>query len=174
MVNRLSRERHLVIEANNAKETFLQNFLELGIVSAKRLVSFRKLVNRKVAAGQYSDLYETSKSTRIIDEQRKQFLTIFDASLLSIYPTFIDEINRLLRPDERYDLHDNHLPSELRVIALVRLGVDDVNQIAEALTFSVGTVYAYKAKVRNKAINRDTFDSDLMNVGTMPPFSVMP
>ncbi|MCM1503597.1 MAG: DUF6377 domain-containing protein [Muribaculum sp.] len=171
IVKQLSRERHLVIEANNAKETFLKNFLELGIVSANRIASFRKLVNRKIASKQYVDLFEAAQSTKILDDQRKQFMTIFDASLLSIYPTFIDEINKLLRPEERYNLNDGHLPSELRVVALVRLGIDDVNRIAEAMSLSVNSIYAYKAKVRNKAINRETFDADLMNIGTIPPIT---
>ncbi len=152
IVKQLSRERHLVIEANNAKETFLKKFLELGVVSANRIADFRKLVSRKVATKQYADLYEVSKSTKIIDEQRKQFMTIFDASLLSIYPTFIEEINILLRPDEQYYLPDGHLTSELRVVALVRLGVDDVNSIAEAMTLSVSSVYAYKAKYATKPL----------------------
>lgn len=171
IIKQLSHERHLVIEANNAKETFLRNFLELGIVSSRRLASFCRLVTRKIASKQFSDIYETSKSGKVVDEQRKQFVTIFDASLLSIYPSFITEVNALLRPEERYSLQDNHLPSELRVLALTRLGIDDVNQIAEAMGFTTSTVYAYRTKVRNKAINKDTFDSDIMNIGTLSPFS---
>ena len=173
-VSQLSRERHLVIEANNAKETFLHKFLELGIVSTQRLVSYRKLITRKIGTKQYADLFEISKSTKVIDEQRKQFMTIFDASLLSIYPTFVEELNRLMRPDEQYTLADNHLPSELRVVALLRLGIDDVGQIAEVMSLSVSSVYAYRAKVRNKAVNKETFDSDLMNIGTASPFSDIP
>lgn len=170
-IKQLSHERHLVIEANNAKETFLRNFLELGIVSSHRLATFCRLVTRKIASKQFSDLYETSKSGKVVDEQRKQFVTIFDASLLSIYPSFVTEVNALLRPEERYNVQDNHLPSELRVLALTRLGIDDVNQIAEAMGFTTSTVYAYRTKVRNKAINKETFDSDIMNIGTLSPFS---
>lgn len=170
-IRQLSYERHLVIEANNAKETFLRNFLKLGIVSSRRLTTFCRLVTRKIASKQFSDIYETSKSGKIIDEQRKQFMTIFDASLLSIYPSFITEVNALLRPEEQYNLQDNHVPSELRVLALTRLGIDDVSQIAEAMGFTTSTVYAYRTKVRNKAINKETFDSDIMNIGTLSPFS---
>ena len=161
IVKQLSRERYLVAETNKAKKTFMKNFLELGSISGRRLLSFNKIVNRKITSKQYADLYEMSKSGKIIEDQRKQFFKIFDESFLSIYPNFINELNTLLRDEEKYELTDKHLPSELRVIALACIGIDDSTQMAESMGFSINTIYAYRAKVRNKAINKSTFDCDI-------------
>ena len=157
-----------IAQANNAKETYLKNFLDMCALSTKRLGNLCKTVNRKLASGQVEDLYGITRSGRIMDEQRKEFYMIFDNAFLHIYPSFFEELNSLLREEERYVAPtDGKLPTELRIYALVRLGVDDGSRIAEFLGYSINTVYAYRAKVKAKAINRDTFDADLMRIAVI-------
>lgn len=165
---RLRKAHARIAQANNAKETYLKNFLDMCALSTKRLGNLCKTVNRKLASGQIEDLYGITKSGRIMDEQRKEFYMIFDNAFLHIYPSFFEELNSLLREEERYVAPtDGKLPTELRIYALVRLGVDDGSRIAEFLGYSINTVYAYRAKVKAKAINRDTFDADLMRIAVI-------
>lgn len=165
---RLRKAHARIAQANNAKETYLKNFLDMCALSTKRLGNLCKTVNRKLASGQVEDLYGITRSGRIMDEQRKEFYMIFDNAFLHIYPSFFEELNSLLREEERYVAPtDGKLPTELRIYALVRLGVDDGSRIAEFLGYSINTVYAYRAKVKAKAINRDTFDADLMRIAVI-------
>ena len=103
-----------------------------------------------------------------MEEQRKKFDDIFDDSFLAIYTTFIEDVNRLLLPDKQIVTPDkNVLTTELRVLAFTRLGVDDTAQVARFLGVTLNTVYTYRNKLRNKAISRDTFDSDVMKIGAI-------
>lgn len=103
-----------------------------------------------------------------MEEQRKKFDDIFDDSFLAIYTTFIEDVNRLLLPDKQIVTPDkNVLTTELRVLAFTRLGVDDTAQVARFLGVTLNTVYTYRNKLRNKAISRDTFDSDVMKIGVI-------
>uniref|UniRef100_UPI002631DFC9 DUF6377 domain-containing protein n=2 Tax=uncultured Muribaculum sp. TaxID=1918613 RepID=UPI002631DFC9 len=148
---RLRKAHARIAQANNAKETYLKNFLDMCALSTKRLGNLCKTVNRKLASGQVEDLYGITRSGRIMDEQRKEFYMIFDHAFLHIYPSFFEELNSLLREEERYVAPtDGKLPTELRIYALVRLGVDDGSRIAEFLGYSINTVYAYRAKVKAK------------------------
>ena len=109
-------------------------------------------------------LYDYTRSGRIIEEQRREVLSIFDKAFLGLYPDFIERLNSLLREEERYpEPTDCKLPTELRIYAFFRLGIDDCNYIADFLCYSINTIYAYKAKVRAKAISKDMFDKDFMD-----------
>lgn len=166
---RLLWEKELVANANNNKETFMKNFLEMCVLSTERMNDFCRLASRKITAKQIEDLYQIIHSGRIMDAQRKEFLRLFDKSFLQAFPTFIDELNLLLRPDEQYSLADGqeHLPPELRVYAMIRLGIDDVSRMAKSMGYSTNTVYVYRGKVKSKAINKQTFDADFAKIGTV-------
>ena len=85
---------------------------------------------------------------------------------MSLYPDFIEQINNLLQPDQRYDVDKNteSLNPELRIYGFVRLGVTESAKIAKILNYSANTVYSYRNRMRNKAIDRDTFDEDVMKI----------
>ena len=132
------------------------------------LEDFNRMCRRKITAGQSDDLLSVIKSGKIMEEQRKKFDDIFDDSFLAIYTTFIEDVNRLLLPDKQIVTPDkNVLTTELRVLAFTRLGVDDTAQVARFLGVTLNTVYTYRNKLRNKAISRDTFDSDVMKIGAI-------
>ena len=84
--------------------------------------------------------------------EQKEFYANFDNAFLHLYPDFVTEFNRLLQPEERFIMKPGELlNTELRIFALIRLGIEDSSQIAEFLRYSVNTIYNYRAKVKNKA-----------------------
>lgn len=164
-LRRLKAELHKTEGADRARLAYVKNFLELCVSTSRRLNSLCRLVGRKISANQVDQLYDYTRSGRIIEEQRREVLAIFDKAFLGLYPEFIESLNRLLREDERYpEAVDGKLPTELRIFAFFKLGIDDCNYIADFLCYSINTIYAYKAKVRAKAISKDTFEQDFMNV----------
>lgn len=153
-------------EANSIKEEYMGHFLDLCSIYMERLDNFCKVVSRKVSTGQIEDLIKLTKSPKFADEQHKKFYENFDGAFLHIYPDFVKEFNSLLHPDERIDIKEpGKLTPELRIFAFLRMGVEDSTKIAGFLNFSVNTVYAYRNKMKNKAINRDSFERDVMKIG---------
>ena len=155
-----------LVEANRAKEVYVSQFMVLCSVYMDKLNQFNNLVNRKLGAGKSDELFKLTKSGKLIEEQARDFYAIFDNAFLHIYPTFVEDVNRLLLPDEQFELKDGErLNTDLRILACLRIGIDDANRIAQILNYSVNTIYAYRNRIRNRAINRNTFESDLMNLG---------
>ena len=132
----------------------------------ERLDNFNKIVMRKVSTGQIDDLVKMTKSTKFAEEQNKLFYENFDSAFLHIYPNFVEDFNNLLQPNERIEIKEHgKLTMELRIFAFLRMGIDDSNKIASFLHYSVNTIYTYRNKIRNKAINRASFDKDIMVIG---------
>ena len=124
-----------------------------------------KLVIRKINAKQTDDLLKLVSSGRFTEEDNEEFYQLIDKAILDIFPNFVDNINTLLVPEKRIILKpDESLNPELRIYAFVRLGVDQSAKIAQILHYSVNTVYTYRNRMRNRAVNRDTFDNDIINL----------
>ena len=158
--------RQTLQTANRAKDVYISQFLNLSSIFMDKLKEFSKLANRKISAGQTDELYRITKSGRFVEEQSKEFYSVFDDAFLHIYPDFVERVNALLRPDEQIVLAEGELlNSDLRILAFMRLGIDDTNRVAHTLNYSVNTIYAYRNKLRNRAINRDTFEADIMAIG---------
>ena len=165
--NRRSEQikQHLV-SANRVKEIYIAQFLNLCSIYMDKLNQLCKIANRKISAGQVEDLYRMTKSGKFIEEQSAEFYDVFDNAFLHIYPTFVSDVNALLRPDSRIEPPgDNRLTTDLRILAFMRLGIEDSNRIAQILNYSVYTIYTYRNKIKNRAVNRDTFERDVMNIG---------
>lgn len=115
---------------------------------------------------QIEDLIKLTRSPKFADEQHKRFYENFDGAFLHIYPNFVEEFNSLLQPAERVEIKEpGKLTPELRIFAFLRMGVEDSTKIAGFLNFSVNTIYAYRNKMKNKALNRDSFERDVMKIG---------
>lgn len=167
-MRKLSTARKKLHDANMAKDEYMGQFLELSSVYMKRLDSFTKLVNRKLVSGQVEDLLKMTKSARFSEEQHRGFYREFDNAFLKIYTTFVEDVNALLRPEERIIVPEpGMLTTELRIYALHRMGLEDNMKIAEFLKYSVNTVYAYRNKMRNKAIDRENFEKQIMQIGVI-------
>ncbi len=167
-MKKLSRARKKLKDANTTKDEYMGQFIELCSVYMRRLDSFTKFVNRKLTSGQIDDLIKTTKSIKFTEEQHREFYQAFDLAFLKIYTTFIDDVNALLRPEERITIETpGSLNTELRIYALYRLGIVDNSKIAEFLKYSVNTIYTYRNKMKNKAIDRNNFENSIMKIGVI-------
>lgn len=160
---------HRLDEANLIRERYIGYYINQCAVYLDKLDEFRKNVNRKIKAGQLDELQKLSASTVTLEKDAQELYRDFDSTFLEVYPDFVEELNALLREDERYVLKKDHLNTELRIFALIRLGITDVNQIATFLRYSIQTIYNYKSKVKGKAaIDIDHFEEKVKKIGTFP------
>ena len=137
-------------------ESYVGYFLEMCSAYAGKLDSLGKLIVRKISSGQTEDLVKMVKTGKFADDVNSGFFSVFDQAFLDIFPDFVFSLNQLLKEEERFVLKKSQgLPPELRIYAFVRLGVSESVRIAQILHYSPNTVYAYRNRVRNKAINRD-------------------
>lgn len=164
-MTRMERLRNNLTAANAAKQVYISQFLELCSIYMDKLNQFCKFANRKISAGKVDDLYKMTKSGKFIEEQSKEFYEVFDNAFLHLYPDFPEKVNNLLNPDEPLEIPtDGTLTTDLRLLAFMRLGIEESGRIAELLNYSVNTIYSYRNRLRNKAINRDTFEADIMAI----------
>ena len=164
--NKLEHANEQLQLSNNIKEEYVGRFMNLCSVYINRLDTYRRMVNKKISAGQMEELLKMVRSREVLDAGLKELYDNFDTAFLHLFPDFVDEFNDLLQPEERIVLRKGELlNTELRIFALIRLGIDDSSQIAEFLRYSVNTIYNYRAKVKNKArISREDFEIRLMQI----------
>ena len=161
-VNRHLRSSNLELsESNLIKEAYIARFIKLCSVYVDRLQAYRKLVNKKLQRGQVAELLKmTHLSNDIVTVEVQELYANFDSAFLHLFPNFVGKFNDLLQENEQIlPKKGELLNTELRIFALIRLGIEDSSQIAEFLRYSVNTIYNYRAKVRNKARgSREDFD----------------
>lgn len=164
--NKLEHANEQLQLSNNIKEEYVGRFMNLCSVYINRLDTYRRMVNKKISAGQMEELLKMVRSREVLDTGLKELYDNFDTAFLHLFPDFVDKFNDLLQPEERIVLRKGELlNTELRIFALIRLGIDDSSQIAEFLRYSVNTIYNYRAKVKNKArISREDFEIRLMQI----------
>lgn len=147
-------------ESNQIKEEYIARFIKLCSTYINRLDAYRRMVNKKISAGQIAELLKITRSQDALDEELEELYANFDTAFLQLFPNFVGKFNDLLQDNEHIlPKKDELLNTELRIFALIRLGIEDSSQIAEFLRYSVNTIYNYRAKVRNKARgSRDDFE----------------
>lgn len=151
-----------LIATNHRRETYMRLFMDISAVYIRKLMEYRKLVSRKIKANQTADLLKTINSYKLAEEEATTFYTRFDRAFTELYPGFVDELNSLLLPEGRIaQPSPNTLTTEVRIYALMRLGVTESQEIATLLFYSTQTIYNYKSAMRARAVNRDTFDEDI-------------
>lgn len=155
-------------ESNQVKEEYIGHFLSLCSFYIDKMDVYRKSVRKKLQNGQHIEVIEEVKSTDFMDKELKEFYKNFDRSFLRLYPDFVNEFNNLLMDDEKITLKkDELLNTELRIFALIRLGIDNSARIAELLHYSANTIYNYRAKIKNKAkVSRNDFENRVKKIGT--------
>lgn len=155
-------------EANHIKEEYIAHFFNLCSTYINKLEDYRKSLNKKAANRQMDELFKMLKSNTIVEDEVAELYLNFDTIFLKIYPSFVDDFNKLLVPEEQIQLKQGELlNTELRIFALIRLGITDNDKIANFLRYSLRTVYNYQTKVRNKlAISRDDFEEMIKKIGT--------
>lgn len=162
-LNRLNTKLN---EANHTKEEYVGLFIDLCSSYIDKLDKYRERVKRKLMTKQVDDLYKMVNSTRHIETELEDFFHSFDNAFLKLFPTFIEDFNRLLSENEGiWPKKGELLNRELRIFALIRLGINDSSRIASFLRYSPQTIYNNRTKVRNKARNRECFEKDILGIG---------
>lgn len=164
--NKALRNSNDELENTNAKRELMANaFIMLCYQYIERLDSQRKLVIRKIKANQQNELLSILSSSKRGTEESQNFFSQFDKIFLSLYPSFVNELNSLLTPEAQIELkEDNELTPSLRVAALVRLGVTESPKIAGILSYSLQTIYNYRSTLKNSAIDKEHFEENLQKV----------
>ncbi len=156
-----------IAENSCIKEEYIARYMDQCSLYIEKIDSYRKQLGKLIAAGKTEQLSTTIKSTAFLDEELKNFYADFDNTFLSLFPTFVADFNALLRPEEAIQPKKaGSLTTELRIFALIRLGINDSVKIAQFLRYSVTTIYNYRTKARNKAAgDRDKLEEEVMKIG---------
>lgn len=163
----LKHSNETLSEANLIKEEYIGRYMDQCSVYIDKLDDYRRLLNKTATAGKIDDLIQTIKSKQFIEDELKEFYTNFDSTFLQLFPTFVEEFSALLVDNEEIQLKSGELlNTELRIFALIRLGISDSVKISHFLRYSLSTIYNYRTKLRNKsAVPRDEFESYVMKIG---------
>ena len=142
-----------------------QSLVMLAFLALEQLKDYNVHVVRKLKAGQVKDLYDDVEAGKYLQRQTEKYFEVFDSTFLGCFPGFVDELNKLLLPDKTLALlPGDRLSPELRLAAFMRLGVNDSNKLANALSLSLNTIYTYRNRLRGRALKRDSFEEDLMKI----------
>ena len=154
-------------ERNETKERYIANIFTMCSDYISKLDDFRKNIYRMIMARRFDEISELTKLPELSHSQIKGLYANFDRIFLQIYPDFVNDFNTLLRPEDRVTPRKNdQLTTELRIYALVRLGLNDSVKIAKFLHVSVLTVYNTRQRTRNKAIvPKETFAEAVKSLG---------
>ncbi len=152
-------------DANKIKDEYIAWFFNQNSEYIEKIEHLQKWVKRKVVARQFEGLKKLSQDLSV-DKERTALYERFDQIFLKLFPDFVEEFNDLLKPDERIVLNDDQLMNtDLRIYALIRLGIHDNEKIASFLNYSVNTIYAYKTKIKAKACcPSDQFKKKVMEI----------
>jgi DNA-binding CsgD family transcriptional regulator len=154
-------------ESSRVKDEYIGRFLSLCAQYVDKIDNYRKTVNRKMKNKELDDLYQMSKSTELKERELDELFENFDNVFLHLFPNFIDDFNALLTPEAQvHPKEENRLTTEIRIFALIRLGIEDSSKIAEFLHYSVNTIYNYRARIKNGTLgNREQFEEKVKNLG---------
>ena len=137
----------------------------VGSAYIDKLDSYRKHIYRLVTGNKRTELLSTLKSQELVDRELEAFYASFDETFLGLFPTFVDDFNALLKPNEKIvPKQPGHLSTDLRIFALIRLGVKENELICSFLRCSKATVYAYRSRVRLKSMEPEKFDEMVLNL----------
>ncbi len=155
-----------LLKADLVKEKYVGTFLNLYSDYINKLDLYRKLVKKHIKLDRIDELLKITESKQVIDTEIKIFHKNFDESFLHIYPNFIDQFNKLLKKDKQVTLKKGELlNTELRIYALIRLGINNSDQIATILRYSVSTIYNYRVKLKNNSLHtRDNFEDEVKKI----------
>ena len=161
-LNRLYNE---LSDSDRIKEQYIGTFLNLYSDYINKLDTYRKMVRKYIITNKTNSLLELTKSKQLIENELNIFYENFDKSFLHIYPNFVEELNALLKDGEKITVKDEQgLNTELRIFALIRLGITNSSKISKILRYSVNTIYNYRVKVKNSAKDRNTFENSVRKI----------
>lgn len=153
-------------DSNIVKEHYIGSFLNIQASYIDKLDKYQKMVRKMLLGKKHDKLLEQINTGQFVDAEIKGFYKTFDEAFLSIYPNFIAEFNKLINEDEQIEIPKGELmTTEIRIFALIRLGIVDSSTIAKVLRYSVNTIYNYRVKLKNKSKgDRDEFENMVKNI----------
>ena len=156
---RLNRANEQLLDTNRKREGLAKLYIDLCAKYIDKMAKFQVMVQRKIKANQINELMSYVSSSRLNYEDADTFMKRFDEAFLNLYPSFVTEFNALLKEDEQVITKNPHsLTTELRIFALIRLGVKESSEIAALLYYTPRTIYNYRSAFKNKALNRESFE----------------
>ena len=165
--SQLSTLNSQLSESNRVKEEYIGRFMSLCSQYIDKIDNYRKMVNKKMKNKELEDLFRISKSTELKEKELEELYQNFDSVFLHLFPNFVNDFNALLQPEMQVTpKEENRLTTEIRIFALIRLGIEDSSKIAEFLHYSVNTIYNYRARIKNGALdNRESFERRIKQLG---------
>lgn len=168
-MEKLNGQLHLINDelkdTNQKRERLVKVYIDLCYKNIERNQKLRTLAVRKIKANQSKELLSLLSSSTNTEKENKEFLTEFDKAFLSLYPTFITELNKQLTESSHIQLKENgEMPPILRVCALLRLGITESSKIAGILSYSPQTVYNYRSLLKNNAIDKEHFEKNVLRL----------
>ncbi|BAV06559.1 hypothetical protein SAMN05421788_107223 [Filimonas lacunae] len=156
-------------DANRIKEEYIAHFFDLCSAYINKLENYRHTLYQKATGKKTEELIQLLRSTTVVDTEVEELYRHFDNIFINLYPGFIKDFNALLLPDEQVVLKPGELlNTELRIFALIRLGITDSVKIAAFLRYSLSTIYNYRTRARNKAaVSREEFEIMVMRAGSL-------
>ena len=168
-MEKLNGQLHLINDelkdTNQKRERLVKVYIDLCYKNIERNQKLRTLAVRKIKANQSKELLSLLSSSSSTEKENKEFLTEFDKAFLSLYPTFINELNQQLTESAHIQLKENgEMPPILRVCALLGLGITESSKIAGILSYSPQTVYNYRSILKNNAIDKEHFEENVLKL----------
>lgn len=164
----LARNVDKLKEANNIKDSYLGRYLSMFSSHINSLERYRSSLRSVAKSMNLQEILQALRSDSFIDQERDVLYEEFDRTFLGVFPHFVEELNLLLEEDKRIGigLPEGKLTNELRIFALIRLGVKESGQIASFLKKSPSTIYNYRVKLRNACVwGSEAFEEKLMEIG---------
>lgn len=163
--NVLSVTNESLTEANHIKEAYITQFMSECSAYINKIDTYRRQLNKLAASGKLDVLYKELKSSSFIEKELDAFYTTFDETFLHLFPDFVEQFNSLLRETEVIvPPKKGGLSTELRIFALLRLGITDNERIASFLRCSKATIYSYRSRVRLKSCSPEQFEEQIMHI----------
>jgi cell division protein FtsL len=158
-----------IAENSYLKEEYIGRYMDMCSIYLEKMDNYRRSLGKIASTGKVEELYKYIKSTKLIDEELSGFYENFDNTFLQLFPTFVEDFNMLLANGEQIHPRGNErMNTELRIFALIRLGITDSVKIAQFLRYSVTTIYNYRTKVRNKAKgDRELLEVEVLKIGKL-------
>lgn len=156
----------VLVDSNRIKERYVSHYIDLSVHYIKQIDSFRREAGRVARNKGLEELLHWLSTSQIASGEYTKFYQSFDTSFLDIFPKFIEQVNALLQPQSHFAPRaDGSLTTELRILAAIRLGITDSGHIASLLNCASATVYTYRTKLRNAALDRDSFERQIARIG---------
>lgn len=159
---------HQLVEANKIKEEYIGYFFNVNSDYFNKVEKFKKAIEQKILDRKFDEIRFLAGNINL-KKEKEDLLQHFDKVFLKLFPHFVDDFNALFKPEDQVHLKDDELlNTDLRIFALIRMGIGDNEKIAKILEYSVNTIYTYKTRIKNKStVDNDAFEERIMQIRTL-------